>query len=196
MNAKDHADAQLEIIRQYWRVKAAVALLTTAAPPPLMSTTVVVYDGVPAVGFPANWISNETVGSALTAMLAHADGRLPRDCFMAQIAVFEQRISSVLSGAGKPAEGTLGTLLNRIEDNWVISTTSKELAAEFRCRRNVLVHSNGLADQKYVIARSAAAAHRPRTLQMPVALGDLIAPDLFYLSHCTEAMLLYSSELP
>jgi hypothetical protein len=195
MKPQDHADAQLELVRQYWRVKATVAMVTSV-PLPYRDATVVAYAGIPAAGLPVAWLNNETVGHALRAFLDYADARLPRDFFMAQIALFEERMSFVLRISGKPSHGTLGQLLGRVEANWAMSAQSKGLAAEVLCRRNTLIHESGLADQKYVDARLVAAAYRHLALQMPFTVGDSVVPDSSYLSHCAEVLILYSSELP
>src|SRR3712207_4714352 len=98
----------LEIVKNYWRIKAAAAFYRASHSETNVNLE---YANIPSVGISTQF-GPETVGDATVALNDFIDTRLPRDLFLALISEFEGRLSGRLVSLGAPAGGMLGNKQN------------------------------------------------------------------------------------
>jgi hypothetical protein len=186
-----HADfeaAALDVLKNYWRIKAANALYLGAQH---VASGLLEYTHVPQVGVTTNLLSRELAADALVALRDFVAQRLPRDLLLALIAEFESRLVSRLSALGKPTNGTLGGLQKRIQANVVIPSALAEDLDEVRERRNAMIHNADKAGAKYVAA-CAIVLPRAHPYVAITAEGNKVTPDPAYLAYGTDVLVRYS----
>src|SRR5438105_2783635 len=112
MTPAQFQNVALDILRNYWRIKAASALYALS---PEVAEDTLEYTNVPAVGVVTNLLTSEPGADAMSALQDFIRRRLPRDLLLALIAEFESRLVARLSALAEPTTGTLGELQRRIE---------------------------------------------------------------------------------
>jgi hypothetical protein len=181
----------LEIVKNYWRIKAAIALYGAST----VGTNVnLEYANIPSVGIASNSFGVESVKDAISALHDFIDRRLPRDLFLALIAEFEGRLSDRLVSLGEQEGGTLGNLQSRIQDSISLHPDLIDDLNEIRERRNAMIHHADLADAKYV---TAATAVMPRATPYVSAavVGENLSPTETYLAYAADVMVTYSNAI-
>jgi hypothetical protein len=183
--------AALDVLKNYWRIKAANALYRST---PHVAAGLLEYANVPAVGVVANLLTRESAVDAMTALQDFVLRRLPRDLLFALIAEFESRVSARLVSFGESGEGMLGELQRDIQAKVAISA---DLIADFnevRVRRNELIHHGDIAGPKYVAA-SAAVLPRAHPHVKAAILGDNVSPTDSYLAYAADVLVRYSNAI-
>lgn len=191
MTPSQFQNVALDILRNYWRIKAASALYALS---PEVAEDTLEYTNVPAVGTVANLLTSEPSADAMSALQDFTVRRLPRDLLLALIAEFESRLVARLSALGEPTTGTLGELQRRIERKLAIAPSLIKDLDEVRWRRNAMIHNGDKADAKYVAA-SAAVQPRAHPYVKPAAIGDNVSPDADYLTYATDVLVRYSNAM-
>ena len=178
----------LDLLKNYWRIKAANALYRSAR---RVTADRLDYSNVPAVGFSANQFVNESIVDASMALNTFVLQRLPRDLLLALIAEFESRLVARLRSLGQPEDGTLGALQTRIQARTAIPPLLIDDLNELRERRNVMIHHGDIAGAKYV---TASASVLPRAAQFirVASIGDNVSPTEGYLAYAADVLVRYS----
>ncbi len=188
MNHAQFAAEALDILRNYWRIKAANAFNRSLQNE---ASGCLEYSNVPAVGFSQNCFNSEpleTVGAALDQFIVE---RLPRDFFLALIAVIESRIGTRLVSLGESSDGTLGALQNRIQAQLSLPQVLIEDFDEVRERRNIMIHHEDLANGRYVVAVNAVLP-RSTSFVVPVVSGQRVHLTENYLAYAADVLVRYS----
>jgi hypothetical protein len=181
----------LEILKNYWRIKAAIALYGAST----VGTNInLEYANIPAVGITSNHFGVESVKDAISALHDFIDRRLPRDLFLALIAEFEGRLSDRLVSLGEREGGTLGNLQSKIQDSISLHPDLINDLNEVRERRNAMIHHADLADAKYVDA-AAAVLPRANPHVKAVVVGENLSPTETYLTYAADVMVRYSNAI-
>jgi len=188
--AQFHAVA-LDLLKNYWRIKAANALQLSS---PDIATGQLEYSNVPNVGVAINSFAAESVADALSALQTFLADRLPRDLFFALIAEFETRLVTRLLSLGDTGEGTLGQLQTRLEQSLPVPDGLSQDLKEIRERRNAMTHNHDLADHKYVLA-AAAVLPRATPYVTAVVTGANVSPGDQYLAYSADALVRYSNHI-
>jgi len=188
--AQFHAVA-LDLLKNYWRIKAANALQLSS---PDIATGQLEYSNVPNVGVAINSFAAESVADALSALQTFLADRLPRDLFFALIAEFETRLVTRLLSLGDTGEGTLGQLQTRLEQRLPVPAGLSQDLKEIRERRNAMTHNHDLADHKYVLA-AAAVLPRATPYVTAVVTGANVSPGDQYLAYSADALVRYSNHI-
>ncbi len=191
MNTAQFQAATLEIVKSYWRIKAANALYRSS---PLTATDRLEYANVPAVGLVTQDFTSETVAEAMSALQSYVARRLPRDLFLALIAEFESRVIVKLRSLGELEDGTLGALQNRLQARIRLPQTLLDDLNEIRERRNAMIHHGDIATRKYVIA-SAAVLPRACHFVTATGVGDNVGPTESYLTYSADVLVRYSNAI-
>jgi len=191
MNPTQFQTAALELLKNYWRLKAANAIYRSSQD---VVENRLEYSNVPAVGLAANQFNSESVEDAMSALQDFVVHRLPRDLFFALIAEFESRIVARLFSLGETVNGTLGQLQSRIQNRLVVPQSLIEDLNEIRERRNAIIHHGGKADLKYVTA-SAAVLPRANLFVNVTVAGDDVNPTEGYLAYSTDVLVRYSNSV-
>lgn len=181
----------LEILKNYWRIKAAIALYGAST----VGTNVnLEYANIPSVGITSNHFGVESVKDAISALHDFIGRRLPRDLFLALIAEFEGRLSLHLVSLGEQGGGTLGALQNKIEARISIPPDLRNDLSEIRERRNAMIHNADLAEARYVVA-AAAVLPRANPHVKAVVIGENLSPTETYLAYAADVMVRYSNSI-
>jgi hypothetical protein len=191
-----HSDlhiALLDVVRNYWRTRNAVAILKISDFYP--GDLLVEYSGIGSIDGASPFPQHERLDAAMQALHSHAETRMCSDAFLLLIAGYERFLSYKLKNSGASGEGTLGNLQNAVESRFALSGTSITLSHEIRERRNCLIHRSGLSDAKY-IAAAATASPLSQGHVHPVVLGVLILPTPEYLSYAADVLLQYGRQIP
>jgi len=191
VNATQFEIATQEIVKNYWRIKAANALYRSS---PFVATDRLVYANVPTVGVMGQNFPSETKAEAISALQLYIAQRLPRDLFFAVIAEFEGRIVMRLNSLGEPENGTLGALQNRIQGRVSLSQVLIDDLNEIRERRNAMIHHCDIATAKYADA-SAAVLPRARQFITAAVEGDNVSPTEIYLTYSADVLVRYSNSI-
>ncbi|QJE97864.1 hypothetical protein [Luteolibacter luteus] len=191
MNPAQFQNVALDILRNYWRIKAACALYTRS--PEVVDVTLE-YTNVPAVGMVTSLLASEPGSDAMSALEDFVHRRLPRDLLLALIAEFESRLVVRLTALSELSSGTFGQLQRRIESRLIISSSLVEDLDEIRCRRNDMIHNNDRAQSNYVTAASMVAPRAYPYVKAAV-IGDNVNPDPAYLTYATDVLIRYSDEI-
>jgi hypothetical protein len=189
MNHATFRSAALDLLKNYWRIKAAIVLYRS-------STAVVAgrleYSNVPAVGVAANLFPSESVADAHEALDRFIAGRLPRELFLALVSELEGRIAARLLSMGELGDGTLGELQFRIQKKLSLAPHLIDDLNEIRERRNAMIHHANGAHAKYVAA-STAVLPRAGSFVKAVVEGDRVIPTEKYLTYADDVMVSYSN---
>jgi hypothetical protein len=191
MTAAQFQAAALDLLRNYWRIKAANAIYRSE---PRMIQKRLEYANVPAIGFAANQFGSEAVADALRALDSFLIERLPRDLLLALVAELESRLVSCLRSLGEPDEGTFGQLQGRVQSKIAVSLTLIEDLSEIRERRNMMIHHGDIATARYVAASSAVLTRAGGYVKAAV-IGDNVAPTEQYLAYASDIMVMYSNAI-
>jgi hypothetical protein len=181
----------LEIVKNYWRIKAAAAFYRASH----SGTNVnLEYANIPSVGIASNHFGMETVRDATLALDDFIDTRLPRDLFFALISEFEGRLSFRLVSLGGQGGGTLGALQTRIQARVSVPPDLRNDLTEIRERRNAMIHHADLAHANYVVA-AAAVLPRANPQVKAVVAGENLSPTEMYLAYAADVMVRYSNAI-
>ena len=191
MSPSQFQAAALEVLKNYWRIKAANAVYRSS---PDVATGRLEYSNVPVVGVTANQFASESVADAMSALHGFIVRRLPRDLFLALIAEFESRIVSRLISLGELGDGTLGELQARIQGRIALPKALVDDLNEVRIRRNMMIHHGDIADSKYVAASVAVSSRASPFVQVATA-GDNVSPTEGYLAYSADVLVRYSNSV-
>jgi hypothetical protein len=191
MSAAGFHEATLDLLRNYWRIKAANALYRIS---PNLAEDRLEYSGVPAVGGLAHHFASETVTDATSALDHFIVQRLPRELLLALIAEFEGRIGARLVSLGEPNDGTLGTLQYKIQSKVLLIPNLVDDLNEIRERRNAMIHHGDVAHAKYV-AVCHAVLPRADPFVKTVVVGDNVIPNEAYLTYSADVLIRYSNAI-
>jgi len=181
----------LEILKNYWRIKAAAAFYEASNSETNVNLE---YANIPSVGITSNHFGAESVKDAISALHDFIDRRLPRDLFFALIAEFEGRLSVRLVSLGEREDGTLGSLQTRIQARISVHPDLINDLDEIRERRNAMIHDADLANAKYVAA-AAAVLPRANPYVKAVVVGENLSPTETYLAYAADVMVQYSDSI-
>jgi hypothetical protein len=184
-------NSALDILRNYWRIKAANALYAQS---PQVAEETLEYTNLPAVGMVANLLTTEPGADAMSALQDFVLCRLPRDLLLALIAEFESRLVFRLSTLGASTTGTLGTLQTRIQHRLSPATHLIQDLNEIRERRNVMIHDGDIAGPVYVAA-AALVLPRAAPYVSPAAVGHRITTTDAYLTYAADVLVRYSDAI-
>lgn len=191
MTSQEFKTEALNIYENYWRIKAANALVRSSSE---LGKRQFEYTNVPPAGSFCSDLGSESTDESMSALSCFIAGRLPRDLFFALIAEFETRIISSLLSLGEPDSGTLGTLQNRIQRRISISQSLVEDLNEVRERRNVMIHHKDIANSRYISTVSAVLP-RANPFVKVTSVGDNVSPTDHYLGYATDVMIRYSNAI-
>jgi hypothetical protein len=191
MNPAQFQSVTLEILKNYWRIKAANALYRSST---VLAADRMEYANVPVVGVVGNNFASEAVSDAIPALHGYIARRLPRDLFLALIAEFESRIVVRLRSLGEPEDGTFGTLQNRIQSRIPVPQTLIDDLNEVRERRNAMIHHGDIATPRYVAA-SAIVSLRAGHFVIAAVTGDNVSPTERYLTYSADVLVRYSNSI-
>jgi hypothetical protein len=191
MNQADFVRACREVVANYWRIRASIALAGEAH---FLHVGSLHYRGVPSLGAVAGLLQSETVDDAMHALHEYASARLAADMLMAVISHFETRLSARLVAAGGKGTGTLGALQYEVQKVASVPPSSVEDLNEVRERRNAIVHHAGRAHSSYVDAAKAVATRTNGILSVP-NVGEPVAPTGEYLTYAAHVLTDYASTL-
>jgi hypothetical protein len=181
----------LEILKNYWRIKAAIALYSASTDGTNVNLE---YANIPTIGITSNRFGVESVKDAISALHDFIDRRLPRDLFLALIAEFEGRLSVRLVSLAEREDGTLGNLQSRIQARISVHTDLISDLNEIRERRNAMIHHADLADAKYVTTATAVLP-RATPYVKAVVVGENLSPTETYLAYAADVMVRYSNAI-
>jgi hypothetical protein len=181
----------LEILKNYWRIKAAIALYGAST---VGTNLNLEYANIPSVGIISNHFGVESVKDAISALHDFIDRRLPRDLFLALIAEFEGRLSLRLVSLGGQEGGTLGELQDKVQARISVSADLRDDLNEIRRRRNAMIHHADLADARYVVAATAVLP-RANPHVKAVVVGENLSPTEMYLAYAADVMVRYSNSI-
>jgi hypothetical protein len=191
MTAVQFHSATEDILKNYWRIKAANALYRSA---PNTMAGRLEYSGIPSVGIVSSHFASESVADAMLALHAFIQRRLPRDLFLALIAEFEGRIGARLVSLSASSKGTLGKLQTRIQTKITLPLALIEEFDEIRERRNVMIHHGDIANSQYVTTATIVFS-RPNPFVKPVVVGDNVSPTEDYLAYAADVLVRYSNSI-
>jgi len=181
----------LDLLKNYWRIKAANALYRSSTD---LTTHRLVYTNVPIVGLVVNQFASEAVGDAMTALDDFIRRRLPRDLFLAIIAEFEGRLTARLISLGQQPSGTLGNLQLSIQNQVTLHPEIISDLTEIRERRNAMIHHADMAHSRYVSASAAVLPRAAPFVNVTVA-GDNVTPTEIYLAYAADVLVRYSNAI-
>ena len=181
----------LEIVKNYWRIKAAAAFYRASHSETNVNLE---YANIPSVGIASNHFGTETVRDATVALDDFINTRLPRDLFFALISEFEGRLSVRLVSLGGQGGGTLGALQDKIQASISVPPDLRNDLSEIRERRNVMIHHADLAQPRYVVA-AAAVLPRANPHVKTVVVGENLSPTETYLAYAADVMVRYSNAI-
>jgi hypothetical protein len=181
----------LEIVKNYWRIKAAAAFYGTSHSETNVNLE---YSNIPSVGIASSHFGTETVRDATVALDDFIDTQLPRDLFFALISEFEGRLSVRLVSLGAQAGGTLGNKQNKIQARIAVPPDLIQDFDEIRERRNAMIHYADLAHPKYVVA-AASVLLRANPHVKAVVVGENVSPTETYLAYAADVMIRYSNSI-
>lgn len=179
------------IIALNYRILLSTGLLL-AKPNDLNQT--VEYLNLPNTPSTNGLLNNESLDQALNSIAHFANEKLSDYLLLALIGVFEQRLAAWLNARNLSPVGTLGAIQNRVQTAKMINLQCKHDLDEVRERRNVLVHHQGFANEKYVLAMSNVVA-RAAPFISAATPGSALRTNPFYLSYAVSVLSNYSSDL-
>lgn len=181
----------LDLLKNYWRIKAANALYRSTR---RVTADRLEYSNVPAVGFASNQFVSESVVDASLALNTFVLQRLPRDLLLALIAEFESRLVARLRSLGQPEDGTLGALQTKIQAKTTVPPTLIEDLNELRERRNAMIHHADIAGAKYVAASTSVLPRAAHFIKV-TSVGDNVSPTEGYLAYAADVLVRYSDAI-
>jgi hypothetical protein len=191
MTPTQFQDVAVDIMRNYWRIKAASALYALS---PEILEDPLEYTDVPSVGLARILLTTEPSADAMSALQDFILFRLPRDLLLALIAEFEGRIIFRLASLRLPTTGTLGKLQRRLERTLNLGPALVQDLDELRERRNAMIHHGDIAGTDYAAA-SALVLPRAAPYVSAAAVGDRITPTDFYLTYAADVLIRYSNAI-
>ncbi|QYJ19973.1 hypothetical protein KYT87_20090 [Achromobacter sp. ES-001] len=118
------------------------------------------------------------------------NGRAVTDFFFAVISYFESFLSAALAAKTLSTDGTLGQLMARAKQGYSLPTSPEtEMADEVRERRNMLVHHQGVAQQRYVSVASVTSL--PDHIRS-ATLGQALSIDDSYFAYVCDGLITYA----
>lgn len=181
----------LEIVKNYWRIKAALVFYGANHSETNVNLE---YANIPSVGIASDSFGTERLNDAILALDDFIAKRLPRDLFFALISEFEGRLSLRLVSLGVQGGGTLGALQTKIQSTLSVPADLRADLDEIRERRNAMIHDADLANAKYVAAAAAVLPRSNRYVKAAVD-GENLSPTETYLAYAADVMVRYSNAI-
>ncbi len=178
-------------LHSFWQIRAANAAMVIFSENALWTSLLVEFNNLPASVEvpPPSAASFSTLRSSIQSYIS--GGRASTDFFLAIISQFESFLSTALTLKGASPSGTLGNLTQRVESLYGIASSGREaqVVAEIRERRNAIIHSHGLAGQRYLdVAIKPFVAHEFGS----VMIGQKLEINDAYLARAADGLIAYA----
>jgi hypothetical protein len=192
MNKQVLQDEIIETVRNYWRLKAALAVYReTSDVQPLLSRSLT-YTGLPSYGRINSYLNAEKLQESFSQLSSYVSNRLPQDTFLLQLSVLEQFLSNELSIRNLDSSGTLGRLQKTLEGSHQVNSKLPIVLQldEVRARRNCLIHNHGKVNPEYKTAAISAYQYSNGNIDDPNLVQDLRISEK-YLIYCGDTLINY-----
>lgn len=193
MTPSDLERDALDVLRNFWRMRAALAFLRAEAEPRSreLQAIEVRFDNIPPSSLSTAILGGEALQAVLSAIADFEVTRLRNDVLLAMIARLEAYMSDRLRAASSlPNDATFGRLQRACETMVAIPQHRIEALDEVRERRNALIHHHGAATPRYLQAASKLPS-LPAT-----QVGTVIITDDSYLSYAVGTLVEYGRCIP
>ncbi len=191
------AKTQLELritgcTQAYWQIRAASAALLHFSETSTWRNFALSFENLPHLGCvppPAP----QPIHEALVEIKKYVgNGRAVTEHFMSAISHLEAFVAAALIHKSLSTDGTLGQLLTKAEHAYsLVPTPEIEALREIRERRNMLIHHNGFAQQRYIAVCTPASL--PSNLRSPV-LNQTLHIDDEYFAYACDRIVEYSRQ--
>ncbi len=115
MNSNQLESALKDVLKSYWRQRAALKIYYQQTESKILKSQRIEYTGIPEVGTASAFLCSETVEDALTAIESYFSHRLAPDLFMAVLSHFETFLGESIRLKRGNSNGTLGQLQAEVE---------------------------------------------------------------------------------
>ncbi|WP_437841769.1 hypothetical protein [Sorangium sp. So ce1153] len=183
----------LDVLRNFWRMRAALIFLRQEAESKVtaLGRLTVRFDNVPNCSVAPDFLHGETLDTTLSGIASFEQSRMRNDVLLAMISRIELYFSDRLAALGRlPSDATLGRLQRLCESMAVVPRKFIESFDEVRERRNVIIHHHGIATARY-----AQAASRIPSLSSLLP-GVSVVTDESYLSYAADVLVQYGRYIP